>query len=195
MRMTVLHIGCTTFACFGQSLFREKQNYAGFLVSWLAGWLVLVMARLGLQWRECGERKRAAMDTAVTTQTKIFKVSQVGEDQLGYIDADQVIYKVRWGAGVPVGRVDAEGRVFRKTTHDERELGRFTTSGHVYSHGLFEGGALGWVDPDGVVVQGGLILGEEEVGRVDGPQPAAAAAALLLLFLPDDAEANKQMTR
>jgi hypothetical protein len=74
-------------------------------------------------------------------------------------------------------------------------LGHFTAKGHVHSHGLFEGGALGWVDPDGVVVQGGLILGEEEVGRVDGPQPAAAAAALLLLFLPDDAEANRRMAR
>ncbi len=60
------------------------------------------------------------------------------------------------------------------------------------SHGLFEGGELGWVDPDGVVVQGGYILGEEEVGRVSGPQPQAAAAALLLLFLPDDAEENRR---
>ena len=63
------------------------------------------------------------------------------------------------------------------------------------SHGLFEGGELGWVDPDGVVVQGGLIMGEEEVGRVAGPRVAAAAAALLLLFLPEDAEANKRLMR
>lgn len=135
------------------------------------------------------------MSSAVQTETKILKLSQYGEEQLGYLGPDQVIYKVRWGQGVAVGRVDDQGHVFRKTAHDERELGRFTTAGQVHSHGLFEGGALGWVDPDGVVVQGGLILGEEEVGRVDGPQPAAAAAALLLLFLPDDAEANKRMTR
>lgn len=135
------------------------------------------------------------MSSAQQEQTNIFKLSQVGEEQLGYIGPDQVIYKVRWGQGIAVGRVDEQGRVFRQTTHDERELGRFTSTGQVYSNGLFEGGALGWVDPDGVVVQGGLILGEEEVGRVDGPQPAAAAAALLLLFLPDEAEANRRMTR
>jgi len=62
----------------------------------------------------------------------------------------------------------------------------------VHSHGLFEGGELGWVDADGVVNQGGLIFGEEEVGRVEGPAQAAAAAALLLLFLPDDAEENRR---
>ena len=126
-------------------------------------------------------------------KTDIFKLTATGETRLGYLDDDQVIYKVRWDEGVAVGRVDAGGHVFRKTQHDERELGRFTPSGEVHSHGLFEGGALGWVDPDGVVVQGGLILGEEEVGRVAGPAQAAAAAALLLLFLPDDAEANKRM--
>jgi len=131
----------------------------------------------------------------VSGLTAIFKVSDYGEEQLGYLGEDQVIYKVRWGEGLPVGRVDEAGRVFRKTAHDERELGRFTPAGQVHSHGLFEGGALGWVDPDGVVVQGGLILGEEEVGRVAGPNPAAAAAALLLLFLPDEAEANKRMMR
>lgn len=135
------------------------------------------------------------MNSEAQTQTKILKLSEYGEEQLGYLGPDQVIYKVRWGQGIAVGRVDDQGHIFRKTTHDERELGRFTTTGQIYSHGLFEGGALGWVDPDGVVVQGGLILGEEEVGRVDGPQPAAAAAALLLLFLPDDAEANKRMAR
>lgn len=140
---------------------------------------------------------RQPMNEPVSVQqaTRIFKLSQYGEDQVGYIGADQLIYKVRWGEGIPVGRVGDHGQIFRKTAHDERELGRFTTTGQIYSHGLFEGGALGWVDPDGVVVQGGLILGEEEVGRVDGPQPAAAAAALLLLFLPDDAEANKRMMR
>ena len=109
------------------------------------------------------------------------------------IDADQIIYRLRWDEGVPVGRIDDQGRVFRNTRHDERELGLFDTDGRVRSHGLFEGGELGWVDPDGVVVQGGYILGEEEVGRVEGPARHAAAAALLLLFLPDDAEADRRM--
>lgn len=135
--------------------------------------------------------EQASMQSA----TQIFKLTPYGEERLGYLDADQIIYKVRWEQGIPVGRVDDQGRIFRKTAHDERELGRFTTTGQIYSHGLFEGGALGWVDPDGVVVQGGLILGEEEAGRVEGPQAAAAAAALLLLFLPDDAEANKRQMR
>jgi len=125
-------------------------------------------------------------------KTEILKQTAQGEIALGYVDAD-IIYKLRWGEGEPVGRVDGAGQVYRKTQYDERELGRFTADGQIYSHGLFEGGALGWVEPDGVVIQGGLILGEEEVGRVTGPQPAAAAAALLLLFLPDDAEANKRM--
>ncbi len=71
----------------------------------------------------------------------------------------------------------ADGRIFRRTAHDERELGSFSANGAIHSHGLFEGGELGWVEPDGVVIQGGLILGEEEVGRVEGsgtmrpPQP------------------------
>jgi hypothetical protein len=94
-----------------------------------------------------------------------------------------------------VGRVDEHGRLFRRTLHDEQELGSFTPQGQVRSHGLFEGGNLGWVDADGVVVQGGLILGEDEVGRVEGPAQAAAAAALLLLFLPEDAEANRKLSR
>ncbi len=128
-----------------------------------------------------------------TTKTDIFKQTEYGEERLGYIGADLVIYKLRWDEGIPVGRVTAEGRIFRKTRHDERELGWVTAEGEIYSNGLFEGGSLGWLDPDGVVVQGGLILGEEEVGRVDGPHANAAAATLLLLFLPDDAEANRQM--
>lgn len=65
------------------------------------------------------------MNEQVSTlaQTKIFKLSQHGEEQLGYLGPDQVIYKVRWEEGVPVGRVDDQGQIFRKTTHDERELG------------------------------------------------------------------------
>ncbi|GIV77410.1 hypothetical protein FKZ61_021240 [Litorilinea aerophila] len=128
-------------------------------------------------------------------RTHIYKLTDDGELLLGYVGPDQVIYKLRWNEGRPVGRVDDQGRVFRFTQHDERELGYFTARGTIHSHGLFEGGDLGWVEPDGVVIQAGLIFGEEEVGRVDGPRPIAAAAALLLLFLPDEAEQNRQMRR
>jgi YD repeat-containing protein len=124
-------------------------------------------------------------------RTAIYKITSDGNEiALGYIGPDLGIYRLTWDEGRLVGRVDTAGRVFRKTTYDERELGVFTPDRRVRSHGLFEGGDLGWVYPDGVVVQAGLILGEEEVGRVDGPQEIAAGAALLLLFLPDDAEAN-----
>ena len=51
------------------------------------------------------------------------------------------------------------------------------------------------MDPDGVVIQAGLILGEEEVGRVAGEAPNAAAAALLLLFLPDETASEKELNR
>lgn len=135
-------------------------------------------------------------------RTTIRKLTADGsETAIGYIGGDGVIYKLRWGEGKPIGRVDGsvdgsvdgKGRVFRRTTHDERELGYFTPQGKVYSNGLFEGGAIGWVDPDGVVVQAGLILGEEEVGIGEGPHLYAAGAALLLLFLPDDAEENRRL--
>jgi hypothetical protein len=125
-------------------------------------------------------------------RTEIYKFIPDGEIPVGRIGEDRVIYHLRQGA---IGRVDAEGHVFARTLHDERELGRFTSDGRVHSHGLFEGGMLGWVDPDGVVVRAGLILGEEEVGRVAGPSAAAAAAALLLLFLPNEAEADKRAFR
>lgn len=128
-------------------------------------------------------------------KTEIYKFSADGEALLGYIDTDQRIYKLRWGAGVAIGRVDPQGRVFRTTRYDERELGQIHATGQVHSHGLFEGGAIGWVDPDGVVVQGGLILGEEEVGRVVGPASGVAGAALLLLFLPEAAELDRQASR
>ena len=55
--------------------------------------------------------------------------------------------------------------------------------------------ALGWLEADGVVMQGGMIFDEDEVGRVDGPNAGAAAAALLLIFLPEDAEADRRMDR
>lgn len=121
------------------------------------------------------------------------RVGEDGEIAVGYLGADQIIYKLRWDEGQPVGRIDAHNRVFRRTAHDERELGYYAANGAVYSHGLFEGGAIGWVDPDGVVIQAGLILGEEEVGRCAGPQLYAAGAALLLFFLPEDAEANRRL--
>lgn len=119
------------------------------------------------------------------------RMSDGGEFIVGYLGTDGVIDQARRGDGQAVGRVDAERRVFRRTTHDERELGYFTPHGRVHSHGLFEGGAIGWVEPDGVVVQAGLIMGEEEVGSCEGSQFLAAGAALLLLLLPDDAEANR----
>jgi hypothetical protein len=129
--------------------------------------------------------------------TNIYKFTSYGEDYVGYIDND-LIYKVRWETGIPIGRIEPRGeitRIFRNTQHDEKELGTVDKNGNIYSYGLFEGGELGWLDPDGVVIQGGLILGEEEVGRVEGPQTRAAAAALLLIFYPEDAEASRQMMR
>src|SRR4051794_23454985 len=92
-------------------------------------------------------------------KTEIFKQLSNGETLLGYIGPDQVIYKMRLGAGQPIGRIDEQGHIFRAMTHDERELGTFTPDGRVHSHGLFEGGELGWVEPDGVVIQAGLIMG------------------------------------
>jgi hypothetical protein len=138
------------------------------------------------------------VDSTDNNRTYIYKFTNHGEDRLGYIDADQQIYKLRWETGVAIGRFQqAEGltRIFRNTRHDEKELGTVDEQGTIHSHGLFEGGELGWLDPDNVVVQGGLILGEEEVGRVEGPNAQAAAAALLLIFLPEDAEASRQMMR
>ena len=113
---------------------------------------------------------------------------------VGYMDDAGIIYRHRWGSGIPIGRVTParsvsdHRRVFRNTRHDERELGSFTGAGQIHSHGLFEGGAIGWVEPDGVVVQAGLIFGEEEIGRAVGADPVAGGAALLLLFMVDEQE-------
>lgn len=117
------------------------------------------------------------------------------EELVGYIDADGVICKMRWGEGIPVGRCDGEGSILRTTAHGERELGQVLETGQVRSAGLFQGGDQGWLEPDGVVIQGGLILGEQEVGRVEGPRSREAAAALLLLFLPDEAESDRRAAR
>jgi hypothetical protein len=125
-------------------------------------------------------------------RTMIFKrLADESELAVGFVGPDGGIYKLRWDEGRLVGRID-ERRVFRRTTHDERELGYLTAGGQIHSHGLFTGGALGWVDEDGVVVQAGLILGEEEAGRSEGPEQYAAGAALLLIFLPDDHEENRR---
>ena len=156
---------------------------------------------------------KAITQLMTTDNTIIYKLTDYGEVHIGTIGGDHYIYppgrRFKQTVADAVGRIEFNdtstssadaptshtGRVFRKTTHDERELGAFTAEGDVRSHGLFEGGELGWVDPDGVVIQGGLILGEEEVGRVEGPLQEAAAAALLLLFLPDDAETNRMLSR
>ena len=114
------------------------------------------------------------------------------ETLVGYLDDAGVIYRHRWGSGVPIGRVTPEHRILRNTRHDERELGSFTPAGKIHSHGLFEGGAIGWVEADGVVVQAGLIFGEEEIGRAEGADPIAGGAALLLLFLVDEQEQTRR---
>jgi hypothetical protein len=134
------------------------------------------------------------MTTRSTARTTIFQTDDYGSTEVGYLDKAGKIFRSHAG-DAPVGYVNEADRVFRFTAHDERELGRVDATGAVYSHGLFEGGALGWLEADGVVMQGGLILGEEEVGRVEGPRSRAAAAALLLLFLPDQAEANRRAQR
>lgn len=131
-------------------------------------------------------------------RTDIYKSTRFGESHVGCVDADSVIYTIRYETARRIGRAQphADGfRIFRNTRHDEKEVGNVDVHGGIYSYGLFEGGELGWLDPDGVVVQGGLILGEEEVGRVNGPMDRAAAAALLLIFLPEDAEENRKMTQ
>jgi hypothetical protein len=142
--------------------------------------------------------------------TRIFRVAGGGasalpeeegsrrEEMAGYLDGEGAIYRLRWGEGRLVGRTERVGderRIVRYTTHGERELGLVLPTGAIRSAGLFEGGELGWMEPDGVVLQGGFILGEEEVGRVEGPLALEAAAALLLLFLPDEAEDDRRAAR
>lgn len=136
----------------------------------------------------------------MAAQTTIFRSRAVDDDRnteeaVGSVDEAGVIHRLRWSEASPVGRVDSELRVFRITQHGERELGQALPSGAIHSAGILEGGEAGWMDPDGVVIQAGMILGEEEVGRVEGPQALAAAAALLLLFLPEEAEANRRSAR
>lgn len=130
-------------------------------------------------------------------RTTIYRTRSSGEDAVGYVCGEE-IFRLRWGTGVSIGRYerDSDGwRIFRKTRFDEKELGRITTEGVIHSHGLFEGGSLGWLESDGTVVRGGLIFAEEEVGRVDGPQPLTAAAALLLIFVPEEDEMSREIER
>ena len=125
----------------------------------------------------------------------IYRKSDDTERAVGFIDAEGIIYKLRWDEGIRVGHNTEDRRVLRDTRYDERELGSYTAEGIVHSHGLFEGGELGWVEADGTVVQAGLIFGEEEVGRVEGDARAAAGAALLLLFLPEEQEETNRANR
>ncbi len=134
---------------------------------------------------------------AVSGQTTIYRFRSSGEDAVGYVSGDE-IFRLRWETGVSIGRCEREKdgwRIFRSTRFDEKELGRITTAGVIHSHGLFEGGSMGWLEPDGTVIRSGLIFAEEEVGRVDGPQPQLAAAALLLILVPEEDEASKEMKR
>lgn len=138
-----------------------------------------------------------SLQTSESQRTTIYRNRSSGEDAVGYVCGEE-IFRLRWGTGVGVGRCerDSDGwRVYRKTRFDEKELGRVTTDGVIHSHGLFEGGSLGWLESDGTVVRGGLIFAEEEVGRVDGPESLTAAAALLLIFVPDEDEANREIER
>ena len=130
----------------------------------------------------------------MTTRTNIYRTGDLSEHLVGYLE-DGTIYRVRWDEGTPIGRVDSDRRIFRTTAHDEREVGAVTDEGRVVSLGLLEGGYLGWIEADGIVVRGGYIIEEEDVGRVDGPEPLAAGAALLLIFLPDEDEANRRERR
>ena len=136
--------------------------------------------------------------TPTNERTEIYRKRASGEEKIGFIDAAGIISRLRWNEGVPIGRVEMrEGihHIWRTTRYDEKEVGTATADGLIRSHGLFEGGELGWLEADGVVIQGGLILEEDEVGRVVGPQSQAAAAALLLIFLSEEEEANREMRR
>lgn len=129
--------------------------------------------------------------------TLIYRTRGDGEDEVGHI-TDAGVFRQRWGTGVLIGRWERgedDWRVFRNTRFGDKELGAIKADATIYSHGLFEGGALGWLEPDGTVVRGGLIFGEEEVGRVEGPHLEVAAAALLLIFVSEEDEAGREMQR
>lgn len=136
-----------------------------------------------------------SLPAAEDERTAIYRSRSSGEDIVGYICGEE-IFRSRWGEGIRIGRCerdDAGWRVFRTTRFDEKELGRISPEGVIHSHGLFQGGTLGWLEPDGTVIRGGLIFAEEEVGRVEGPSLQLAAAALLLIFVPEEDEASREM--
>lgn len=130
-------------------------------------------------------------------RTAIYRLRSSGETEVGYLSHAE-IYRLRWEKGVRIGRYEADRsgwRVLRATRFGEKESGTITADGEIRSPGLFEGGALGWLEMDGTVMRGGLIFAEEEVGRVQGPEPEAAAAALLLIFVPEEEESGREMNR
>ncbi len=134
---------------------------------------------------------------SVPERTTIYRFRATGEDAVGYV-LSKGIYRLRWQEGTAIGRCefdDVGGRIFRTTRFGEKELGGITLKGIIHSHGLFEGGNLGWLEPDGTVLKGGYIFAEEEVGRVEGPQEQAAAAALMLIFLPEEEEEDREAKR
>ncbi len=130
-------------------------------------------------------------------RTVIYRLRSSGEDAVGFL-LQEGIYRLRWGEGVLIGRYESDRigwRILRETRFGEKESGTIAGDGEIRSPGLFEGGALGWLEKDGTVMRGGLIFAEEEVGRVEGPEAEAAAAALLLIFLPEEEEASREMKR
>lgn len=127
-------------------------------------------------------------------RTLIYKLIEDDLLPVGNINEQGEIARGALGGGEIVGRV-ADGVIFRRTAHDERELGRVDAQGRIHSHGLFEGGAIGWVDAESYVVRAGLIFGEEEVGQIEGPMQFEGGAALLLLFLPEDEESAREQQR
>jgi hypothetical protein len=133
--------------------------------------------------------------TKNSDRTLIYRMAANNEIALGYLDKSGVIYRLRWEQGVAVGRVTNDNKILRHTRYDERELGSFNEKGTVFSSGVLEGGALGWVEADGIVVRAGFIFGEEEVGRAEGDMKIAAGAALLLLFLVDEQEETNRSRR
>lgn len=131
-------------------------------------------------------------------RTEIYRLRGSGERAVGFL-LGEAIYRLRWEKGVRIGRFETDGagwRVMRATRFGEKESGTISADGEIRSHGLFEGGTVGWLETDGTVMRGGLIFAEEAVGRVEGPEAeAAAAAALLLIFVPEEEEEGREMKR
>ncbi len=138
-----------------------------------------------------------ASTQSTCNRTTIYCFRGGGEHAVGYV-AGEEIFRLRWEEGLRIGRCERDQngwRVLRETRFAEKELGTVTSDGRVRSHGLFEGGDLGWLESDGTVMRGGLIFEEAEVGRVEGSQAEMGAAALLLIFIPEEDEAGREMMR